>query len=233
LKHRTADTSGEKEPIMMLSAPQTRAQIGPDPSTKAPRAAGFRRAISVLLATAAIFSGGAASAHDFTAAVVVMAEDRPAALADAIRAMLLAADERDAHADETSDGHLGGVDVHLLPLPPEVAGQVEGLTGAPSLPADVVVILGSEPALSEAATMYQSDSAVLLQPVVPESWVAHGDMQDFVTRYQQAYGTAPSAVAASAYHAARRLDLAIRPLDGVEPRAALQDALQATSPSLP
>jgi hypothetical protein len=40
-------------------------------------------------------------------------------------------------------------------------------------------------------------------------------------------------MAATGYHAARRLDVAIRPLDGVIPRAALEDAWRSTSSGLP
>ena len=57
---------------------------------------------------------GVASAHSSTAALLVVGEDREASLAEAVRGFLLAADERDGHANETSDGHLGGVDVHVL-----------------------------------------------------------------------------------------------------------------------
>ena len=55
----------------------------------------------------------------------------------------------------------------------------------------------------------------------------------FVARYRLAYGTAPGAMAATGYHAARRLDVAIRPLDGVIPRAALEDAWRSTEFGLP
>lgn len=176
---------------------------------------------------------GTASAHSFTAALLVLAEDREAALADAVRGFLLAADERDGHANETSDGHLGGVDGHVLPLPSDAAGLVEGLIGSPGLPAEVVVVLGSEPAISEAAGDYRSASTVLVQPVLPETWAMDEDMDSFAARYRRTYGTAPGVMAATAYHAARRLDIAIRPLDGVKPEAALQEALQATESGLP
>ena len=81
----------------------------------------------VLVAALWMGMSGIASAHSFTAALLVVGEDREASLAEAVRGFLLAADERDGHANETSDGHLGGVDVHVLPLPRDAAGLVEGL----------------------------------------------------------------------------------------------------------
>jgi len=43
-----------------------------------------------------------------------------------------------------------------------------------------------------------------------------------------AYGAAPGEAAALGYHAARRIDAAVRPLDGVAPRADLEAALGRT-----
>lgn len=176
---------------------------------------------------------GTALAHSFTAALVVVGEDREARLAEAVRGFLLAADERDGHPDETSDGHLGGVDVQVLALPRDAAGLVEGLVGTPDEPADVVVVLGTEPGASEAARGYQATSSVLVQAVLETGWDSDAATDSFVARYRLAYGTEPGAMAATAYHAARRLDVAIRPLDGVIPQAALEDAWRSTESGLP
>ena len=176
---------------------------------------------------------GNALAHSFTAAIIVAGDNREASLAEAVRGFLLAADERDGHANETSDGHLGGVDVHVLPLPRDAAALVEGLIGKPTEPGDVVVVLGTEPAASEAVRKYQSNSTVLLQVVLPVGWDSDVGTDSFVARYRLAYGTAPGLMAATGYHAARRLDVAIRPLDGVIPRAALEDAWRSTESGLP
>lgn len=58
-------------------------------------------------------------------------------------------------------------------------------------------------------------------------------MDSFAARYRLAHGTAPGAMAATAYHAARRLDAAIRPLDGVNPQSALEEAWRSTELGLP
>lgn len=176
---------------------------------------------------------GNALAHSFTAALIVAGDNREASLAEAVRGFLLAADERDGHANETSDGHLGGVDVHVLPLPRDAAGLVEGLIGNPTEPGDVVVVFGTEAAASEAAREYQSTSTVLLQVVLPVGWDSDEGTDSFASRYRLAYGTAPGVMAATGYNAARRLDVGIRPLDGVIPRAALEDAWRSTESELP
>lgn len=188
---------------------------------------------SVLSVAVWMALSGNALAHSFTAALIVVGDNREAGLAEAVRGFLLAADERDGHANETSDGQLGGVDVHVLPLPRDAAGLVEDLIGTPTEPGDVVVVLGTEPAASEAVRKYQSNSTVLLQVVLPVGWDSEVGTDSFVTRYRLAYGTAPGLMAATGYHAARRLDVAIRPLDGVIPRAALEDAWRSTESGLP
>jgi hypothetical protein len=188
---------------------------------------------AVLVAALLMVSSGAALAHSFTAALLVVGEDREASIAEAVRGFLLAADERDGHANETSDGHLGGVDVHiLLPLPKDAAGLVEGLIGTPAEPADVLVVLGPDPAASSAARAYDSTGPVFVQEVLPTGWESDALMAEFMTRYRLVYGAAPGVLAATAYLAARRLDVAIRPVDGVSPRAALEEAWQATASDL-
>lgn len=176
---------------------------------------------------------GLAAAHSFTSGLLVVGEDSEARLAEAVRGFLLAADERDGHLNETSDGHLGGVDVQVLPLPRDAAGLVEGLTGSPDETPDVVVILGPPPAAGDPARAYLPTGTVLSQDLLPEGWERQDGTDGFVERYRLAYGTAPGMMAATAYHAARRLDVAIRPLDGVVPQAALQEAWRSTEAGLP
>ena len=70
----------------------------------------------------------------------------------------------------------------------------------------------------------------MLRPgVLPDGWAAENDASSFAVRYQSTYGTAPTEAAALGYNAARRLDIAIRPLDGVAPAAALEAALAETA----
>lgn len=192
-----------------------------------------RNAIPAIAAAIWIALSGIAAAHSFTAAILVVGENVEQDLAEAVRGFLLAADERDGHPNETSDGHLGGVDVHVLPLPAEATRLVQKLTGSPDEPADVVIVLGPKPADDDAASKYSRASTVLVQALLAEGWNGDDRMEGFITRYRLAYGKEPGLLAASAYHAARRLDVAIRPLDGAGPRYELLEAWQASEVGLP
>lgn len=195
-----------------------------------------RRTISAVPALAAVLwiaLSGIAAAHSFTAAILVVGENVEQDLAEAVRGFLLAADERDGHPNETSDGHLGGVDVQVLPLPAEAAGLVEGLNGSPDELADVVIVLGPKPAADAAASKFNRASTVLVQALLAEGWNDDDRMNGFIARYRLAYGKEPGLLAASAYRAARRLDVAIRPLDGAGPRDELLEAWQASEFGLP
>lgn len=169
-----------------------------------------------------------AMAHEFTAAILVTGEESAERLAEAVDGFLLAADERDGHADETSDGHLGGVDVQVLPLPQQMAGQVKGLIGTPSALTDVVVVVGPAPEAVDGLAPIGPDTIVMTVGKLPRGWQDLAGATSFASRYVAKYGKAPTEAAAQGYNAARRLDVAIRPLDGLEPRAAVSSALAET-----
>lgn len=177
-----------------------------------------------------MLAAGPAAAHEFTAAILSVGEGREARLAEAVRGFLLAAEERDGHAGQTSDGHIGGVDVNILPLPAEAAGGVGDLNGRPDATPHVVVVVGPEKDASAAMTEASANSAVLRPGALPARavWTDAAAADSFAERYRSAYGTAPTEAAAEGYNAARRLELAIRPLDGTEPRAELASALAKT-----
>ena len=175
----------------------------------------------VAAALAVALSAGAGAAHEFTAAILVAGDNGEARLADAVRGMLLAADERDGHPAETSDGHLGGVDVQILPLPEAAAGRVEGLRGAAKRPPGVAVVIGPEAEARATLDSFGWDSIVMTPGTLPTGWAEGG----FAARYRSAYGAGPTEAAAEGYNAARRIDLAIRPRDGLEPRSGVEAAL--------
>lgn len=179
---------------------------------------------------AAMLAAGPAAAHEFTAAILSVGEGREARLAEAVRGFLLAAEERDGHAGQTSDGHIGGVDVNILPLPAEAAGAVGDLNGRPDATPHVVVVVGPEKEASTAMAEASANSAVLRPGTLPARavWTDAAAADSFAERYRSAYGTAPTEAAAEGYNAARRLEVAIRPLDGTEPRAELASALAKT-----
>jgi hypothetical protein len=185
--------------------------------------------VRTLVTLAVLLSGGAAVAHEFTAAILVTGQNPETRLAEAVNGFLLAADERDAHSNETSDGHLGGVDVQVLPLPTEAAGLVSWLVGSPADEAGVVVVLGTEPATLPDVAAISPRTVTMVPGILPQDWFEDAGNDSFVARYRSAYGTAPTEAAAQGYNAARRLDSAIRPLDGISPRVALEAALADTA----
>lgn len=175
------------------------------PPTETPRRVrgAFDASLIAGISSVLICLSGQALAHEFTAALLVLGENRETRLAEAVQGFLLAADERDGHAGETSDGHLGGVDVHLPPLPLEAANLVTGLSGAPVDPPDVLDNVGSSGKTSEVDL---GATAVITPGDLPASWAQLTGTDGFATLYLHAYGEPPTETAALGYHAARRLD---------------------------
>jgi len=186
------------------------------------------RAAHALIGVAAIaatFSANAAVAHEFTAALYISGEMRETRLQEAVNGFLLAADERDGHANETSDGHLGGLDVHILPLPVDATGQVVGLVGTPQIPPDVVVLMGGEGLPPDSLAGEMAGGLEVQIGMLPDTWRDADTTDSFAARYQNAFDAAPTEAAAQGYNVARRLDAAIRALEGLSPRTTLETIL--------
>ena len=186
------------------------------------------RAAHALIGVAAIaatFLANAAVAHEFTAALYISGEMRETRLQEAVNGFLLAADERDGHANETSDGHLGGLDVQILPLPVDATGQVVGLVGTPQIPPDVVVLMGGEGLPPDSLAGEMAGGLEIQIGMLPDTWRDADTTDSFAARYQNAFDAPPTEAAAQGYNVARRLDAAIRALEGLSPRATLETIL--------
>ena len=182
---------------------------------------------SLLFSAALVTAGATASAHEFTAGLHVSGPGSDTRRAEIIAGFLLAADERDGHPGETSDGHLGGVDVQVLPLPRGSGTGVPGLFGNPLESPDVVVMF-------DAASLSALDVAPGTPVVEVGKLPPDQDWQqsDFATRYLATYGSPPTRDAAQGYNEARRLDLAIRPLDGLSPGPEFATAIASSEGGL-
>ena len=189
----------------------------------------FRKVALTALILAAVTS--ATEAHEFTAAIFVGGSGAEKRLIEAVNGFVLAADERDGHANETSDGHLGGVDVQVLPLPREAAAGVRNLVGSPASLPDVVVFIGADTVDGDAAQYIAGRAITFIQPEIPDSadWMEGTWGNGFATRYRNLYLLAPTDAAAQGYAAARRLDAAIRPRDGLNPRKSVEAALEESA----
>ena len=64
---------------------------------------------------------GSAFAHEFNLLLLAPTGASQAAIDEMRVAFLIASHERDSHADETSEGHLGGMDVQLTLATPDTA----------------------------------------------------------------------------------------------------------------
>lgn len=171
--------------------------------------------------------GTTSGAHEFTAGLHVTGVGSETRAAEIVAGFLLAADERDGHEGETSDGHLGGVDVQVLPLPRGSGVNIPGLYGKPSDLPDVVILFG---AISPSALDVAPGSPVVEAGKLPPDldW----RQSDFAVRYLATYGRPPTRDAAQGYNEARRLDMAIRPLDGLSPRPTFESAITSTQDGL-
>lgn len=182
--------------------------------------------------TAAVLFMQPAKAHSFGVALVTQAAVVSEAPDQEIRrGFMLATRERDGHANETSDGHLGGLDVYVYPvaLKNDAVAEVEALLAREAVA--VVVAVGADSWLSTLRSVVANRQAVLLE-LNPDTFFAQlrGDDQAPVKRlvdtFYQTYGGS-SSYAALGYSAARQLDAAVRTLGGVSDKPALQRALAA------
>jgi hypothetical protein len=184
-------------------------------------------------ALAALFTGtpNVALAHSFVVTLDATAAETPLKLASAIQGMRVAASERDSHAAETSDGHLGGIDLFIRVQPADAADGITWLKGAPKVAATVIVdFSGPDVAPSRMA----ADGTLVITPgkLPPaEIWTSNAlsTTNSFAARYQAAYDSAPDRQAAQGYNAALRIDRAVRYSGGVHDIQALREALDRST----
>lgn len=169
-----------------------------------------------------------ARAHEFVVSLRAVGADRDQILADALRGFLLATTERDAHANEQSNGHLGGLDVYIIPQPESMASQFPELKSAPTRLPDIIAIIGGPQDVSAEVEGISSDAAVLRPGLLLDDNRWAGDEgqtpTNFAARYVATYGQPASQWAARGYNAARRIDAAVRPLGGVNDPSELESA---------
>ena len=139
--------------------------------------------------------------------------------------MRVATREADGHALETSDGHLGGVDSHLIRIDTaagaaKVVQQLKRFIDAQGLA--IAVIGPGEAALRGAWPAALKSVVVLANPAEAAQWpgafapprIGGERGNRFETSYRHFYKHAPDAAAHGGYAAARLIDAAVRPLDG-------------------
>jgi len=180
------------------------------------------------LALVVVFAPRVAGAHEFVVELRGVGTERDAIVSDALRGFLLATVERDGHANEESNGHLGGLDVYIIPRPARVAAGFPQLKQPPGARPDIVAVMGPSDDVADEVEL------IGVQGVVVRTGVLHRDnrwtmdpAQDpdaFAARYVREFGQPPGEWAARGYNLARRIEAAIRPLGGVNDRVALARA---------
>ena len=169
--------------------------------------------------------GAGANAHSFNVTLIVPLGDQAAAM----QAFLLASGERDGHAEEESDGHLGGLDVYVSVVENDgdfasLANQV--MTTAP----DIVVTLGALAQNGDFSERFSDPGLWLLPlhavlPKAEQAFLQSGPVP-FADRFLEQSGSPADKTAMLTYVAARLIDLAVRPQDGVGDLTAMQLAIQ-------
>ena len=191
---------------------------------------------ALALAGAAVIGPGQAAAHSFKVGFIAPFSGPSAAAGAAQRdGFLVATRERDSHADEVADGHLGGLDVYLLPVDSgagveAVLGEVAALIEREQLE----IVTGDLSAHLKAAVL----AAIAETPAVfvdmagapPADETGGPGRPAFAATFEADTGTAPSAEAFKGYRAARVIDHAVRSLGGdFSDRAAVLAALRAAA----
>jgi hypothetical protein len=151
-----------------------------------------------------------ALAHSFDVDIVFPGL-APAELRDGfLREFRRASAERDAHSNEESDGHLGGLDVYSRVL--LISEAERRLTGA-------FVVLA--PGVSCGSAMaIAAPTAVVIDM---ERLAAMTEAASHRADYGRRYGTLPDDAALDGYLVARQIDVIVRELGGVDDIAALRD----------
>jgi hypothetical protein len=163
-----------------------------------------------------------ALAHEFELLLLAPPAATEATLDQMRAAFLIASHERDSHPDETSEGHLGGMDVQLTlsRLDEATAAQDLAFVVAPlSPPGDAAVA-----ALAAPGGAVVVDSAHLA--ALPQGLnQGYETLPPFADRFRTETGEEPGPEALATYLGARVVDLAVRPLDSVDDRDAVRRAL--------
>ncbi len=161
----------------------------------------------------AILSASPALAHRFNVVLIVPLSGAEIELGEQYRnGFFLATTENDAHPDETSDGHLGGLDSYIsfIDAAGDINGQVQNIISEGQ--ANIVVgAFVENSVISQIAPLLEQANIALLSPgISPFEQSNSPQVERFTTLFEQQYSVKPSEQAAQGYNAAWRIDEAVR-----------------------
>ncbi len=171
---------------------------------------------------------GSAQAHSFQVAILQSPEvANTRAARHFVDGFMLATTEQDAHANQESDGHLGGLDVYVTLFE---ATPISELT---ALGMDIVVLNSAEPfqGMVGSAPEGGNPTPIILFPQTSlfEQMPDIEGIDTFRAAFLNAYGTQANRFSAAGYNTARRIAVAVRAQGGVADQSALEDSFLATA----
>ncbi len=152
---------------------------------------------------------GPALAHSFDVDIVFSQSTAAALRNDFLAAFRRASAERDSHANEESDGHLGGLDVY---------SKVKVLGSGDAEVTGTFIVVADADCAAVAA-----DQVGIVIDAAQAAGMA--DAAGYRSDYENRYGALPSELVLSGYLVARQIDAVVRPLGGVGDVAALREAV--------
>ncbi len=193
----------------------------------------MRQILAILAITTGIaLASGHAAAHSFkVGAMIPLSGPSAAAGRQWLDGFLLATRERDAHPDQHSDGHLGGLDVYVLAVDATLSA-VKTLVAADQ----PEVLAGFAPAelLAEIRPWLVDRPTILIEQGA-ESPPESGDRKtmdggSFRAAFEADYGYGPTGPAVLGYGVARRIARVVRAAGGdfADQQALLRAAFDTT-----
>lgn len=151
-------------------------------------------------------------AHSFNVALIIPLSGPNAQQGKQfLNGFMLATTERDAHPNQESDGHLGGLDVYVTTIDEneDIVSQINMLNMDPQV--DIVSYFTTPDKSSVIQNnLDQSVIALLVPGEISEENVDRIGNDNFFTTFGKTYNEEPTTAAIRGYNAARRIDLAVR-----------------------
>ncbi len=169
-----------------------------------------------------LLAASPAAAHSFRLGLAAPFSGPDSAVGQqALDGLRLATRERDGHPEETSDGHLGGLDSYLVPLDSVAADTGELRRQAEAMRLDIVTaaapVQGLEAALGDAPVAFCPPRT----GPVPAGRLAGTAAAEFAAAFLEAFGYDPTPAAAHGYNAGLAVDAAVRALGDASDKPAL------------
>lgn len=171
--------------------------------------------IALLASAVGLLFSSAVSAHSFDVVFVVpVSGPQSEAGKQARDGFMFAARERDGHPNETADGHLGGLDVHLLVVDSTIAennvtARVHELAARAA--DDSPWIVAPEATMSAIERTVSGADFVAIDLSGETPWeVRTMDGGPFRTAFEKSFGYLPTQAVIAGYGAARKIDKAVR-----------------------